>query len=52
MEETGEMSQDTGGRPAKLFRFRRAVFAERAIVGTQTSDFAALDKTYTQYQYK
>jgi hypothetical protein len=35
VEETGETSQDTGGRPAKLFRFRRAVFAERAIAGTK-----------------
>jgi hypothetical protein len=35
IEETGETSQDTGGRPAKLFRFRRAVFAERAIAGTK-----------------
>lgn len=35
VEETGELSQDTGGRPAKLFRFRRAVFAERAISGTK-----------------
>jgi hypothetical protein len=35
VEETGETNQDTGGRPAKLFRFRRAVFAERAIAGTK-----------------
>ena len=35
IEETGETSQDTGGRPAKLFRFRRAVFAERALAGTK-----------------
>lgn len=35
VEETGEMSLDTGGRPAKLYRFRRAVFAERAIVGSK-----------------
>jgi hypothetical protein len=35
VEETGETSQDSGGRPAKLFRFRRAVFAERAIAGTK-----------------
>ena len=35
VEETGEMSQDTGGRPAKLFRFRRTVLAERAISGTK-----------------
>ncbi|ACK49273.1 conserved hypothetical protein [Methylocella silvestris BL2] len=35
VEETGQAAQDTGGRPAKLFRFRRAVFTERAIVGTK-----------------
>jgi hypothetical protein len=35
VEETSDTSQDTGGRPAKLFRFRRAVFAERAIAGTK-----------------
>jgi hypothetical protein len=35
VEETGATSQDTGGRPAKLFRFRRDVLAERAIVGTK-----------------
>jgi hypothetical protein len=35
VEETGETSQDTLGRPAKLFRFRRAVHAERAIAGTK-----------------
>ena len=35
VEETGESSQDTGGRPAKLFRFRRDIQAERAIVGTK-----------------
>jgi hypothetical protein len=35
VEETGETSQDTGGRPAKLFHFRRAVLAERAIAGTK-----------------
>jgi hypothetical protein len=35
VEETGETSQDTGGRPAKLFRFRRDVLAERAVVGTK-----------------
>ncbi|MGA3302917.1 MAG: hypothetical protein ABSC72_06470 [Methylovirgula sp.] len=35
VEETGELSQETGGRPAKLFRFRRDVLTERAIVGTK-----------------
>lgn len=35
VEETGETEQDTGGRPAKLFRFRREILAERALVGTK-----------------
>jgi len=35
VEETGQLSQETGGRPAKLFRFRREVLFERAIVGTK-----------------
>jgi len=35
VEETGATSQDTGGRPAKLFCFRRDVLAERAVVGTK-----------------
>lgn len=29
VEETGAVTTDTGGRPAKLFRFRHAVLAER-----------------------
>jgi hypothetical protein len=35
VEETGAMAADTGGRPAKLFRFRREVLAERAVAGTK-----------------
>ena len=35
VEETGETSTETGGRPAKLFRFRREVLAERAVAGTK-----------------
>lgn len=35
VEETGEQSQETGGRPAKLFRFRREILTERAIIGTK-----------------
>ena len=35
VEETGETAPNTGGRPAKLFRFRREVFAQRAIAGTK-----------------
>jgi hypothetical protein len=35
VEETGESTQDTGGRPAKLFRFRRDILVERAVTGTK-----------------
>ena len=28
------MAAETGGRPAKLFRFRREVLLERAVAGT------------------
>ncbi len=35
VEETGGMSLETGGRPAKLFRFRGGVQEERAIAGTK-----------------
>lgn len=35
VEETGEMETGTGGRPAKLFRFRRDIVAERAVTGTK-----------------
>jgi hypothetical protein len=35
VEETGETAQDTGGRPAKLFRFRREVLSQRAVSGTK-----------------
>ena len=35
VEETGGMAAGTGGRPAKLFRFRREVLAERAVAGTK-----------------
>ncbi|MBS7811384.1 hypothetical protein KHU32_10575 [Roseococcus sp. XZZS9] len=34
VEETGEVTSETGGRPAKLFRFRERVLQERAITGT------------------
>lgn len=33
VEETGEVATETGGRPAKLFRFRAHVLQERAIGG-------------------
>ncbi len=35
VEETGGIATETGGRPAKLFRFRREVRVERAIGGTK-----------------
>jgi hypothetical protein len=35
VEETGERVTETGGRPAKLFRFRRDVVAERAVTGSK-----------------
>jgi hypothetical protein len=35
VEETGAVATDTGGRPAKLFRFRGDVQEERAISGTK-----------------
>lgn len=35
VEETGATSVDTGGRPAKLFRFRHAVLADHPAVGTR-----------------
>jgi hypothetical protein len=35
VEETGAIAADTRGRPAKLFRFRHAVLAERAVVGAK-----------------
>jgi hypothetical protein len=35
VEETGETAPNTGGRPAKLFRFRREILTQRAIAGTK-----------------
>lgn len=35
VEETGQMSAETGGRPAKLFRFRRDVIRERPAPGVR-----------------
>ena len=35
VEDTGEVDVRTGGRPAKLFRFRRAVLDERDAAGTK-----------------
>jgi hypothetical protein len=35
VEETGGQHAGTGGRPARLYRFRRQVLAERSVVGTK-----------------
>ena len=35
VEETGAIATEAVGRPAKLFRFRYAVLAERAVTGTK-----------------
>jgi hypothetical protein len=35
IEETGETSDDAPGRPAKIFRYRRAVLEERALYGSK-----------------
>jgi len=35
VEETGGLATDTGGRPARLYRFRRQVLAERHAAGTK-----------------
>jgi len=34
VEPTGDVTRDTGGRPAQLYRFRREVLAERHVAGT------------------
>ncbi|HEY0123028.1 MAG TPA: hypothetical protein VGC14_14965 [Rhizobium sp.] len=35
VEETGGTESETGGRPAKLFRFRHAILEERELAGTK-----------------
>ncbi len=35
VEESGQSALDTGGRPARLYRFRRDVVLERALTGTK-----------------
>jgi hypothetical protein len=35
VEETGELHAGTGGRPARLYRFRRQVLQERQVAGTK-----------------
>ena len=37
IEETGELLAETGGRPARLVRFRREVLMQRAAAGTRLS---------------
>jgi hypothetical protein len=34
VEPTGDVTRETGGRPAQLYRFRREVLAERHVAGT------------------
>jgi hypothetical protein len=34
VEPTGDVTRETGGRPAQLYRFRREVLAERQVAGT------------------
>jgi hypothetical protein len=41
VEETRAMATDTGGRPAKLVRFRREVLIEREVAGTKLPLFRA-----------
>jgi hypothetical protein len=35
IEDTGESTTETGGRPAKLFRYKREVVLERAAMGSK-----------------
>ncbi|MDP9810786.1 hypothetical protein J2W42_003649 [Rhizobium tibeticum] len=35
VEETGQTTSETGGRPAKLFRYRHVVLEERALAGSK-----------------
>lgn len=35
IEETGDLATETGGRPAKLFRYRRAIVEARALSGSK-----------------
>ena len=35
IEDTGQIASDTGGRPARLARFRPEVLVERAVAGTR-----------------
>jgi hypothetical protein len=35
VEETGDRLVDTGGRPARLYRFRREILANRRVAGTR-----------------
>lgn len=42
MKRLAAIASDTVGRPAKLFRFRHGVLAERAIAGTKLPAFSRL----------
>ncbi|KQV65264.1 hypothetical protein [Rhizobium sp. Root1220] len=35
VEETGDTTSETGGRPAKLFRYRHAILEERSLAGSK-----------------
>lgn len=35
VEETGEVDAETGGRPARLYRFRREILQQRQVAGTK-----------------
>lgn len=35
IEETGETTSETGGRPARLYRYRHAILTERALAGSR-----------------
>ncbi|MBN9106754.1 MAG: hypothetical protein J0I14_17325 [Propionibacteriaceae bacterium] len=35
VEDTGDVLAGTGGRPARLYRFRRQILAERSVAGTK-----------------
>lgn len=39
VEPTGDVTRETGGRPAQLYRFRREVLAERQVAGTSLPVF-------------
>ena len=44
VEETGTMSKETGGRPARLVRFRREVLTERPAPGLRLPGTRRVDR--------